>query len=164
MGYYDTSLVCLNGHVITDTLSRSERSGQKFCHKCGAPTTSECGGCGERILGDYHADGVVFIGATMTPAPAYCHGCGAPMPWTAARLEAANALADDIEGLSDADRATLKASIGQVASDTPMTEVGATRAKRVLDKVMGSAAGRVLYQVFVDVSSETAAKILKPGP
>ncbi len=38
MGYYDTSQVCLNGHVVTDTLSRSPELGQKFCRDCGQPT------------------------------------------------------------------------------------------------------------------------------
>jgi hypothetical protein len=163
MGYYDMSLVCLNGHVITDTLSRSGKAGQKFCDKCGAATTSECASCRQAIRGDYHADGVVSIGFPMTPAPAYCYECGKPFPWTEARREAARELADDLSGeIGDADVATLKKSVDQVSTDTPMAEVGATRAKRILDKLGDSPTARALYRVFVDLASETAAKVLKP--
>lgn len=82
MGYYDSAVVCRNGHVITDMASRSSQAGQKFCDDCGAATLSRCPNCGTPIRGDYHSDSVVFISARAPVAPKNCHECGKPYPWT----------------------------------------------------------------------------------
>ena len=44
--------------------------------------------------------GVVAIGFSYTP-PAFCGSCGAPYPWTEARLAAAREMAKDLEALNE---------------------------------------------------------------
>lgn len=80
MGYYDTQQVCLNGHQMTDSYHRSPEFRRPFCDKCGAETIHQCPNCGNEIQGDYHSDGIMFIGGT-TPVPKYCEKCGAGFPW-----------------------------------------------------------------------------------
>ena len=68
----------------------------------------------------------------------------------------------EAEGLSAEDRDVLTGNLNDVAADTPRTELAATRVSKVLEKLSGPAAA--LRKLFVDVASETAAKIIKGGP
>jgi hypothetical protein len=69
-------------------------------------------------------------------------------------------MADELEGLTDAERLTIKASIDDIAANTPMTEVAVVRVKKLIPKVLASG-GEALRRLIVDVASETAAKALK---
>lgn len=80
MGYYDTQVVCLNGHQITDRLSRAARS-TKHCDQCGAAGVSQCVACGQTIRGYYHSEGVVDLTGRRAPIPKNCENCGSPFPW-----------------------------------------------------------------------------------
>jgi hypothetical protein len=160
MGTYDTAQICMNGHVVTDTFRRSPEFRQSFCHECGQPTIHACPHCKTEIRGDYHAPGVLAIGFERKPAPAFCFSCGKPFPWTVHKIEAAKAMADELSELSDADRVMLKASIDQIAADTPMTEVGVTRFKKLLPK-MAKESADAMRRLVIDVAGKTAAELLK---
>jgi len=78
MGWYDTALICENGHVLTDSLRSSPQFATKYCEKCGAKTISKCPNCNTDIRGYYHIEGVFSTGHKK--APNYCHECGQPYP------------------------------------------------------------------------------------
>ncbi len=102
----------------------------------------------------------MVIGSGITPAPAYCHECGASFPWTATRIAVAKAMADELDELDDAQRIQLKASIDDIAGDTPRTELAVMRAKKLIAKVP-SALGDTVRKILVDVASEAALKMMK---
>ena len=83
-------------------------------------------------------------------------------PWTSARLAAAKESAGEVEGLSDDERETLKNSLDDLTTDTPKTEVAASRVKRLLAK-SGKFAADTLLKVLVTVATESAKKIIFPG-
>ena len=124
MGYHDVAQICLNGHVITENAQRSPEFRKKFCDKCGEPTTTQCPKCNAPIQGEYHVEGVVAIGFNPV-APNFCHECGQPYPWTQRRIDAAKALAEDFEDLSNDERQKLKQSLDDLYRDSPNTEVAA---------------------------------------
>jgi hypothetical protein len=157
MGIYDAAQVCLNGHVITDTYHRSPEFRQKFCDKCGQPTIYQCPKCKTEIRGDYHVENLFVITTGEKTPPAFCFACGKPFPWVAAKIAAAQALADEVDGLTDAERITLKASIEQIAAETPMTDVAVVRLKKLIPKVLAGG-GEALRRLVVDVASEAAKK------
>jgi hypothetical protein len=70
----------MNGHQITDRYNRSPGFRRPFCDSCGAETIYQCPNCKAEIRGDYHVDGVAFIGLG-TPVPRFCEKCGHPFPW-----------------------------------------------------------------------------------
>src|SRR5687768_857379 len=107
MGYYDTAQICLNGHVITDSFRSYPQFARKHCNKCGAPTVTQCSQCRTEIQGDYKSEAVVFVTGRIMMAPRFCHECGKPYPWTAAKVEAVKALADEIQELNEGERSML---------------------------------------------------------
>jgi hypothetical protein len=80
MGSYDTQVVCLNGHQITDRLSSTQRL-TKHCQSCGAEGVSQCPQCKTPILGYFHADGVMDLSGRTAQVPRNCANCGAAFPW-----------------------------------------------------------------------------------
>ena len=56
----------------------------------------------------------------------------------------------------------LKASIDDIAANTPMTEVAVVRLKRLIPKLAKDSAD-VLRRLVVDVASETAKKMMTGG-
>lgn len=157
---YDTAQICLNGHVISGSYHDAPEFRQDFCDKCGAGTTFKCAHCNTEIRGYYASPGVISV-ATVK-APSYCHGCGKPMPWTAAKLEAAQAMVDELEELTWAQREALKKSIDQIATDSPMTEVAVARIKKTLPMVAKESVG-AMRRLIIDVAGKTAAELLKSG-
>jgi hypothetical protein len=95
--------------------------------------------------------------------PAYCHSCGKPYPWTAARIDAAKELSDELDGLTAEEKEQLKKSIDDIVVDTPRTTVAATRFKRLASKA-GKGAVDSFKSILISVLSEAAKKILFPGP
>jgi hypothetical protein len=110
VGEYDVMQVCLNGHKITSSLKSSPELGKKYCSDCGAATVNKCPKCETEIQGSYRVPDIVgaFVDAKVR---ACCHGCGAPYPWTGARLKAAQELTEETEGLDDQERQMVKASL-----------------------------------------------------
>jgi len=95
--------------------------------------------------------------------PAHCHSCGKPYPWTAARIEAAKELSDELDALTPEEKQQLRNSIDDLVVDTPRTTMAATRFKKLASKA-GKGAVEAFKSVLVGVLSEAAKKILFPGP
>ena len=94
-GVYDLGQVCENGHAVNGRSRSSPIRNEKHCRRCGARTITACPSCKMEVRGMYEAPGVLDLGARYT-APAFCHECGHPYPWTAAGLRAAESLADEM--------------------------------------------------------------------
>jgi hypothetical protein len=47
-------------------------------------------------------------------------------------------MAGELDGLTDAERITLKANLDDIAANTPMTEVAAVRIKKLMPRVLPS--------------------------
>jgi hypothetical protein len=155
-GTYDVAQICLNGHLITESLQSHPGQGQKFCKRCGAVTISACPKCNSAIRGHLHGVGSLWDDDDV---PHFCENCGAAYPWTSNGIQAAKALADEFNELSDEDKILLKASIDDIASDTSMTEVASIRIKKLIPK-LASASADALRKLLVDIASETAKKFM----
>ena len=158
--HYDVAQVCLNGHLITDMAESHPQDTAAYCPKCGKPTILACPSCNESIRGYCHIQGVISAGSDFD-LPSYCRKCGNPFPWTEARLTAATELVNDAEFLDKAEKAQLIETFPDIVADSPRTQVAATRASRLMKKAGMSVAG-VLRDMFVDIASEAAKKILFP--
>lgn len=162
MGYHDISQVCMNGHVITRNARRSPEFTKKFCDKCGEPTIMACEACNEPIQGEYHVEGVAYLGFSDPPPPNFCHACGKPYPWTARRIDTAKALAEEFDELSKEDREKLKQSLEDLYRDSPQSEVAAVRFKKIMAKV-GKESYGAMKQIVISVLSEVAKKSIFGG-
>ena len=160
VSWYDVMQVCLNGHKITAMLKSSPEYGKQHCSDCGATTISNCQKCQAGIQGYHHVPGV--IGGSLTKVHAFCHECGEPYPWTTARLGAAQELAEELEGLNEEEKETLKASLDDLVRDTPRTTLAATRFKRIVAKA-GKGAADTFKDILIGVISEAAKKMIWPG-
>jgi hypothetical protein len=94
--------------------------------------------------------------------PGYCTKCGKPYPWTTATIAAATELADELEGLADEDRVTLKENVSDLLTDTPRTEVAATKVRKVLKRI-GPAAFEAIRAVLINVVTEAVKRNLFPS-
>jgi hypothetical protein len=155
---YDVAQICLNGHVINDCARWSPELNQDHCEKCGEPTTTECQSCGSEIRGRLLGPGIIHVQFFV---PSYCWKCGKPYPWTERRLRAAKQLADELEELEPADRDELKASIDDLAKDSPAAELAGKRFKMILGK-LGKGSAAMVKSVVTDLLSETLKKTLFP--
>ena len=156
--WYDTAQICTNGHVINEQLISSPHINKKFCDRCGAPTITKCQYCRATIKGPYHFG----PNTSSWTRPSFCDDCGKPYPWTEATVKAAKELADELDKLSLEEREMLKKSIDDIIRDTPQTTVAATRFKKLIIKA-GQPAAKAFRDLFVDVASETAKKIILAG-
>ncbi|WP_283701021.1 DUF2321 domain-containing protein [Clostridium perfringens] len=160
MGYYNTAQVCLNGHVITDTYESNPELRQTYCGKCGEKTIINCPNCNCKIRGDYEVKGVIsFVGEPTVDS--FCYNCGKPYPWTEEKINSANELLA-LEGtLSQDELDYFKQNLNSILVDTPKTKVVATKLKLAITKT-SSAVGSALRDIFVDIASETAKKVIFP--
>src|SRR5262249_35658910 len=121
---YDIAQICLNGHVINDRAFTQPNLNQDHCQHCGEPTITKCKSCASEIRGRY-VGGPAIHGQFV--APSYCWKCGHPYPWTQRRLQAAKQLADELDELDETDREKLKASLDDLAKNSPAAEIAGTR-------------------------------------
>lgn len=154
---YDTAQICLNGHVATGSYHDSPEFRQDYCKHCGVKTTIHCSSCNKEINGRFRG----HMSLSNISAPSFCIGCGKPYPWTAAKVVAAKAMVDELSNLDESERVLLKASIDDIAADTPMTQVAVVRVKKLIPK-MGDLAP-AMRKLFVDVAGKAAAEMLKGG-
>jgi hypothetical protein len=47
--WYDVAQICLNGHVINDSVKKYPQHNKKFCDKCGVATINNCPNCNTEI-------------------------------------------------------------------------------------------------------------------
>ncbi len=157
MGYYRTAQICLNGHCITPNLEISSSLSQEYCDKCGAKTICACPECGAHIRGEYHVDGVVTFGGSFT-VPAFCCSCGAAFPWTSSALDAIKELISEEDELLEMEKEKLIASLPDIITETPKTQLAATRIKKAL-VTAGKFTAEGIRQFVIDFGCELALKL-----
>jgi hypothetical protein len=119
---------------------------QNFCASCGEPSINACQSCETVILYENRC-------------PAYCGVCGKPFPWTELSLTTASEYTDELEALSDDEKATLKSTFTDLCRETPKTELAASRFSRLLHKV-GPAAGDALLKIVATFTTETTKNLI----
>jgi Uncharacterized protein conserved in bacteria (DUF2321) len=85
-----TAEVCGKGHVTTSAVESSPERTAKFCSICGSATIQACPECNALIQGqdDRFWEDLPnrYVPDEYSP-PNHCYNCGAPFPWTRARLQ-----------------------------------------------------------------------------
>ncbi|CAJ1611090.1 DUF2321 domain-containing protein [Clostridium perfringens] len=156
MGYYDIAQICLNGHITNGSYKEYPEYNKDYCSECGEKTIINCPKCNNFIQGD-HYEGFYSI----DEPPSYCHCCGEPYPWTKEKLDSANELLALEGSLSEEELNYFKQNLNSILIDTPKTKVVATKLKLSIAKT-SSAVGSALRDIFVDIASEAAKKVLFP--
>lgn len=152
---YHSAAVCVRGHAATDSLEISPTLAGKFCKHCGGEILTACPSCKSRIRGDYHVAGVFSTRAYVPPN--FCEDCGTPFPWMTERLNAASALADELENFSDADREKIKQSLTDISRDGPSNSLAVIRLKKWFGSAR-DAVGQALWKATVEIATEAAKK------
>lgn len=151
-------IVCLNGHQISDSTDLNTIV-EGYCETCGSPLISECQNCKTPIEGKTYYPN--FVDMLPYSVPKYCKSCGKPFPWTKSAIEAAEELIDFSE-LSETEKNDAKDSVGALITDSPKTKVASAKLKVYLKKG-GSFLSKGLYDILVDIVSESAKKIIWGG-
>ena len=155
--WYDTSQICLEGHMVNSCAESQPESNKKFCSQCGAATILSCPHCSTKIKGYHHVSGVLSL--REDEPEKFCDNCGQPYPWSESRLKAALDLAGELDGLTEQERDDLKKSLPDLLRDVPNTPVAATRFKKLARKAAGKG-GELVWDILKDIASETATKII----
>jgi hypothetical protein len=155
--WYDTALICANGHVVNTAATSYPSMNMAFCDRCGAVVLSVCSTCGTALRGEFHVSGTITVSPYVPPA--YCGSCGAVFPWTRQWIEAAKQLADEAGRLSRRERELLKLSVDDLVRDTPATQLAAMRFERLAEKA-GYGVAVALREILVNVVSEAAGKVI----
>jgi hypothetical protein len=103
--------VCRNGHLVLGSLQRFPQFQKSFCEDCGAATIDQCQKCGWPVSG-IGPDAWMAETGPYRP-PRYCGECGTPFPWTETALAAAREYTDDLDQLSDDEKASLKGTFNE---------------------------------------------------
>jgi hypothetical protein len=119
-----------------------------FCATCGAPSINACPHCQSLIEVEYPGG-----------RPSYCARCGKALPWTDAALAAAREYTDELEQLTQDEKAVLKGTFDDLVCDTDRTPLAVSRFRRLVDRV-GPLAGGVLKKIVETVATEAAKKAL----
>lgn len=154
---YNNATICLNGHV----LSKYKENFQKHCSQCGKETYSFCSECHAPIRGVTRVEGAVILGDRPYTIPYYCYECGAPYPWTKKILADAVELVSLDDGLDEDSKELIKNAIPDLLIDTPSTPVAAAKYQKGISKA-GQIIKDSMYQLLVDVLSDSAKKLLYP--
>lgn len=160
VGYYDTALICKNGHVVNENFHSAPEFNVNYCAKCGKETIFQCPTCKKEIRGEYHVEGVVSLSVTRMTAPNYCYNCGSPYPWTEVKLKALDELIDLMDELSEEEKETFKESGRDISTDNPKTELGVFKIKKLVRKI-GEGAWNAARDILVQIASETAIKAME---
>jgi len=159
--FHDVAQICLNGHVITAGYQRYPEYRKQHCDRCGAKTITECPTCHQAIQGDHvDPDAIIFVPGGFR-APAYCHSCGNPFPWTEQRLDALVELTKESASLAE-DRDDLGTLVPDLLANTPRSELAATRWRKALAKVEENIAP-ALRSLLTEIATEAVKKMLFPG-
>lgn len=131
---YAVGQACSNGHKITGDLARE--NGAAFCPDCGAKTIKECAQCSASLRGDSVVKGpMMSVPVTWHRVPDYCHECGHPFPWMAAKLNAVNELAEAIEELTEHECALLAELVPHLVQETPRTKPAGFKVLTIVSKL-----------------------------
>ena len=154
MGHYNGATICLYGHIV----SKCKANAQPFCSQCGKETYSKCKECGAGLRGTYEQDGVIDL-TGYYKKPFYCYQCGAPYPWTERVIMNAVELISLDEELDEESKKLIKDAIPDLLVDSPTTPVAVAKYKKGISKA-GKVVVNALYNLFVDIVSETVKKAL----
>lgn len=151
---FRTALICKNGHMLTSSIEDEPFAVHKFCSICGATTISACSECNAAIVGSryYERNDITEMSSKV---PAYCCDCGKPYPWTRTALETATALIQEDDGINDVQCKELVASLPDIITETPKTNVAVVRLKKAL-LTMGKFTAEGLRQFAIDFGCELA--------
>lgn len=96
----------MNGHVINTFVKSEPLQNKKFCTIFGEPTITQCKKCEHDIRGEYSVnDWIEFdVYSGQFERPSDCSNCGQPFPLTLSRIQAAQELASELEGLTEEER------------------------------------------------------------
>ncbi len=156
---FDTAQICLSGHITNDTMLAMPEVSEDYCKRCGEKTITSCPKCDEQIRGAL-LDELGGLSPLRHP-PRYCHHCGKAFPWTETAIQAAIELSVEDANLDKTDEATLRDSIADIVTDSPRTQLGATRFKKVMGK-LSTEGSRAVRDIIVSIVSESAKKIIWP--
>lgn len=81
-----------------------------------------------------------------------------PFPWTQSKLMAAHAFIQELEKLSDDEKAMLETSLDDMIREAPSAPTAAMRFKRLMTKA-GSTAASGLREIVIDLLSEYLKKL-----
>lgn len=155
--WYDTSQICLNGHIVTETAEQNPNSKRDFCESCGKKTTTQCPKCKSKIEGYHHMSGVAYMSSFV--APRYCTSCGKPYPWTETKIQALKELADKFNEISTEEREKFKESIDDIVVETPKTEIASNRFKLIFNKISPQSK-EIVKQISLSLICESAKKLI----
>ncbi len=158
MGYYHPAQICLNGHVINDSIDSHPELNENFCSKCGAKTITSCPACGAPLHGDFDCGS--FLNLEPPSADAYCYNCGAPYPWTESALKSTALLLQEEELLTDAVKETLIHELPDIISETPKTKLAVLHIQKYLPTI-GRFTADALKQFIIDFGCEYVLNHLK---
>jgi hypothetical protein len=127
----------------------------------GKATIHQCPQCSNEIQGQYMTVQGSFGLPTTGKFQRIASIAARPFRGPRRRFTLPKAMADELTGLSDAERIMLKASIDDIAVDLPMTHVAVTRFKKLLPK-MGELAP-AMRKLVVDVAGKMRAELLTKG-
>ncbi len=160
MGFHHPALICLNGHVITTNADNSSFT-TPYCSKCGKKTISSCPNCQHQIDGKYEVQGILDLTGYDMTAPAFCPYCGKPYPWTQLAIDAAIAIINETDNLTESDKTTFSDNISDILSETPKTKLATIRINKVLKKA-GSTITAGVKDVLVEICAESVKRVLFP--
>lgn len=155
--WHDIAQICLNGHMINDSVKKYPEYNKNYCPDCGEKGISNCQKCNASIQGALHASGVMDF--SKKEVPKFCMECGKPFPWTEERIKAAIELINEDDELSKEDMSKFEDNIADIVSDGPRTQLAATRLNKII-KNATSTVGSGVRDILVDIASETAKKLL----
>jgi len=156
MAEYYSGLACQNGHAISSGVELGFSS--NHCEDCGAAAVASCQNCKTSLRGSYKSG----LSTSKWCPPAFCHGCGAPFPWTLAKIGAVRELTDAIDELTAHERNQLLEFLPHILADTPRTEPAAFKAAAIIGRITGPGK-KVLYDLLINLAADGAKRVLAGG-
>lgn len=169
-GTYDVAQICFNGHIINTSARMESIHNKEYCPQCGSQTITNCVHCNKEIDGEFYvtiSNWVTNKSSLRTLGrfilPLFCPKCGVPFPWTEKKIEASKNLISEMSELTQEEKEIFSKNVDEIVRDTPETILSANRIKKLLPK-LGKGIMKGVRDLIVDISSETAKKILFPSP
>ena len=147
--------VCMNGHWY---ISKCLLQGERYCEKCGQKIIDRCPSCGAFIK-ELGYTNIVSVGFPEYELAAYCQKCSKAYPWTQSALDATAEIILAERQLSDSDKKKLIASLPDIISDTPRTELAAMRLTSAAASA-GKFTANALLQFAINFGGSVALKVL----
>lgn len=156
MSNYYNAAVCINGHIIDNTLY-DEDTVDNFCNKCGGKIVTTCSNCGTKIRGQIISRHIVVPVEQRKPH-SYCHECGNPYPWTEKAIFAMMKILRE-EKLDNELISSIEDSIPDMLSETPGSSLAVIRLKKILSAV-GKVTGDTILKFVVTYGCEAVITAL----